>query len=579
MLNRIISVIMSFLISATGVAYSSLNSVIDSVSEMIFGLPLTAQAIKADFLNEITDSDVVELDKDTAYVKNKIAVFIDGEMSFFEKRALFKSCSGTLVGWSAPADIYVIRYPDMTYDETVEKCKCICEKDGVALAMPVLAYKTDKNMTPNDTFGNDSEDLVVWDEKKPGGNNWWLEAICARQAWDYSSYFSKINIGIADAGFQLDHPELAGKISFPNSRLAGRNAPDSHGTHVAGIIGARQNNGVGISGICENSQMICIDWMPDFLQYWNADLAIFFGFSALVKAGAKVINFSLGTSASKTSNSSAIDERLYAPMALSLMMSSLLSKGYDFVAVQSAGNGDFFGNPLDAENNGYFSAVNSGNIFTGFNSVSAQEILDRIIIVGSAEVYNETEFIQSDFSNVGSSIDISAPGKDVYSCSINSDYQDMSGTSMSAPIVTGVASLVWSVNPSFKGSQVKEIVCTSSDKVAQINNDITYIHSVDLQEYPLVNAKLAVEEAIRRTYSVGTVEGKTDNQAVAEVLYGGVSHTVFSDGTYSFVAPEGSGAVQLLDSDNNVVSSFDITVTAGQTTVVTDDVSSEIPAA
>ena len=72
MLNRIISLIMSFLISATGVAYSSLNSVIDSVSEMLFGLPLTAQAIKADFLNEITDSDVVELDEDTAYVKNKI---------------------------------------------------------------------------------------------------------------------------------------------------------------------------------------------------------------------------------------------------------------------------------------------------------------------------------------------------------------------------------------------------------------------------------------------------------------------------------------------------------------------------
>ena len=325
--------------------------------------------------------------------------------------------------------------------------------------------------------------------------------------------------------------------------------------------------------------MICVDWLPDFLQYWNADLAIFFGFSALVKAGAKVINFSLGTSASKTSNSSAIDERLYLPMAISLMMSSLLSKGYDFVAVQSAGNGDFFGNPIDAENNGYFSAINSGNIFTGFNSVPAQEILDRIIIVGSAEVYNETEFIQSDFSNVGSSVDISAPGKNIYSCSINSDYQGMSGTSMSAPVVTGVASLVWSVNPSFKGSQVKEIVCTSSDKVAEINNVITYVHGVDLREYRLVNAKLAVEEPIRRTYSVGTVEGKTDNQAVAEVLYDGVSHTVFSDGTYSFVAPEGSGAVQLLDSDNNVVSSFDITVTAGQTTVVSDDVSAEIPAA
>lgn len=571
---------MSFIIPITGIAYSSLNSVIDSVSEWIFGLPATAQAIKADFLNEIDKSDIVELDEATAYVKNKIAVFIDGDMGFFEKLSLFKSCSGALVGWSAPADIYVLKYPDMTYDETVKKCESICEKEGVALAIPVLACKTDKNMTPNDDFGNESVSLVLWDEKKPNGKNWWLEAICARQAWDYSSYFGKINVGIADSGFQLDHPELAGKISFPNSRLAGRNVPDSHGTHVAGIIGARQNNGEGISGICEKANMICVDWLPDFLQYWNVDLAVFFGFSALVKAGAKVVNFSLGTSSSKTSNSSSVIERLYEPMALSLMMSSLISKGYDFVAVQSAGNGDFYGNPIEANNNGYFCALNSGNIFTGFNSVSAQEILDRIIVVGSAEVYNETEFVQSDFSNVGSAVSISAPGKNVYSTSVNSGYEEMTGTSMSAPVVTGVASLVWSVNPSFSGPQVKEIVCSSSDRVAQINSDITYAHNVELKEYPLVNAKLAVEEAIRRTYpDVGTVEGKTDNPAAEEIAFNGASHTVFSDGTYSFVAPEGSGVAQVLDINKNVLSSFEITVTAGQTTVVTAEIPSEIPAA
>lgn len=569
MLNKLISIFMSFAVSVTGLLYTSMNSVLDSMTEMLFGIPYTVQAVKSDFFDGITDSDVVSIDEDSGFVDDLVAVFIDEDLGFADKLSLFNRCGGSIIGWCAPADLYVLRYSPMTYKQVLAKCKTVEAFEGVALAIPVSAYKTAANATPNDTF--DAEEMLVWDELNPEGSNWWLEAVQARQAWDYSEYFSKIDIGVVDAGYDLEHPELSGRISFPSSRLANRNYPDIHGCHVAGIIGARRNNGVGIAGICDNSELVCVDWTPEFLQFWNTELAIFFGFSEVVKAGAKVINFSLGTSGSKASDSKNFVESVLSPAALSLMMASLISKGYDFVAVQSAGNGDIFGDPLNADFNGHFSALNKDNIFTGFYGVSADEILDRIIIVSSVDNGGNGEYIQSEYSNVGSAVTIAAPGENIYSCSVNGGYTHLSGTSMSTPIVTGVASLVWSVNPSFSGAQVKDIVCSSTEAVAKINAEKEYFYDVDLMEYPMVNAKLAVEEAIRRSdSSVGTVRGKIIGEGAEEIIFNGISHTVFSDGSYSFVGKAGNGVASVLNKAGEELGSFDLSISAGEKTTAED---------
>ncbi len=577
MLNKMISIFMSFAISVTGLIYTSMNNFLDSVTEMIFGIPYTVDAVNSDFFDGITDSDVVAIDESSGFVDDMVAVFIDERLSFTEKISLFNRCGGSLIGWCAPADLYVLRFSSMTYKQVVAKCKTVEAVDGVVLAIPVSTYKTVSDATPNDPF--DTSEALVWDELNPEGSNWWLEAIQARQAWDYSEYFSKIDIGVVDAGYDLEHPELAGRISFPSDRLANRNYPDIHGCHVAGIIGANRNNGVGISGICDNSEFICVDWSPELLQLWHTELAILFGFSEVVKAGAKVVNFSLGTSGSRTSDTESFIESVFGTAALSLMMSSLISKGYDFLAVQSAGNGDFFGDPLNADLNGHFSALDSGNIFTGTYDVSADEILNRIIIVGSADNDGNGEYTQSEYSNVGSAVTISAPGENIYSCSVNGGYTHLSGTSMSAPVVSGVASLVWSVNPSFSAVQVKDIVCTSTEDIVKINTEKDYYYDVDLMDYPMVNAKLAVEEAIRRTdSSVGTVSGRIIGEGAVSIGFDGVLHTLFSDGTYSFVGGEGVGVASVLNSAGEELGSFDLSITAGEKTIAQDYViGTEIP--
>lgn len=570
MLIKFISVLMSMIVSVTSFAMSSLSNFIDTAAQMLFGVPYTSEAVETEFFNDINDEDIIEMDEASGFVKDKIVVFLDEDMKFADKVEFFASCRGILVGWCTPADIYVLKYPSMTYEKVTEECAGLEAKDGVALAMPVYAAKISENETPNDDFGFEFSD-IEWDEVTPAGRNWWLEAINARQAWDYSESFSTVSVGIIDSGFQLDHPELEGKISFPNDKQANRNNAGSHGTHVAGIIAAEKNNGIGISGICDNAELICIDWSPEALQMWNTELAILFGFSAVVKAGAKAVNFSLGISSGIMGSRAPWVNRVLGAKSTTLVMASLLNKGYDFVAVQSAGNGNSFGVPIDSINNGHFSSVKESNIYTGFTGIDKSEILDRIIIVASAKNDGDGTFTQSDYTNVGPYVSIAAPGDEIYSCDMNSDYCYLTGTSMAAPVVTAVASLVWSVNPSFSGKDVKEIVCTSTDKVAEINQSIAYLDGIQTMDYPMVNAKLAVEEAIKRTDStVGTLTGIAEDEGAAAVEFNEKQYTILSDGSFSFVAPEAEGTLNVLDESGNVLRSIETAIIAGETTNINE---------
>lgn len=568
MLIKFVSVLLSMVISFTSFTVSSLSNLIDTAAQMLYGVPYTSYAVETEFFNDIDDTDVVEMDEASGFIKDKIVVFLDDSIKFSDKVEFFAGCKGILVGWCTPADLYVLRYPAMTYEKVMQECERLDSCEGVTLAMPVFAEKTDENGTPNDNFGFEFSD-VVWDETAPSEHNWWLEAIDARQAWDYSESFSKVNIGVVDSGFQLNHPELEGKIRFPNEKQAKRNNKNLHGTHVAGIIAAERDNNEGIAGICSNSQLICVDWSPEGLQLWNTSLAVLFGFSAVVKAGAKAVNFSMGISSGIMGTRAPWANRVLGVKAVTLVMASLLKKGYDFVAVQSAGNGNSFGTPIDSINNGHFSGVNESNIFTGATGVSKSDILDRIIVVAAAKNNGDGTFTQTEFTNVGPNVSIAAPGEGIYSLGANSDYCSLSGTSMAAPMVTAVASLVWSVNPSFSGKEVKEIVCTSTDKIASVNPSVAYPDGIETMDYPMVNAKLAVEEAMKRTdSSVGTIEGIVENAATVE--FGGKMYTVIPDGSFSFVASEGEGVLTAYDADGNIVSTFETAITAGETTNINE---------
>ena len=578
MLVKIISALMSVIVSFTGMSFVSPEAVADSLAELIFGVPYTAEAVERGFIDEIDNSDIESVNEETAFVKDKMMVFISSETSFFEKVKIINKTGGVLVGWCAPLELYIISYLPMTFAQAEAKTNELQTIEGIELASPLFASKLAPQYVPDDPFFNGEEEIQVeqvWDELLPEGRNWWLEAVDARPAWAYEDYMDEIVTGICDSGFDLEHPELEGLISFPNTKSANRNIPDDHGTHVAGIVAAKRDNSQGIAGICGKADLMCVDWSPADLQLWIVDVAILFGFSNLVKAGAKVINFSVGSSNSlfgytNTSLLTRLESAIY-----SRSMASLLSKGYDFVVVQSAGNGNYFGEPINAKENGIFCGISEETAFLGSTGVSIDDILNRIIVVGAVENNFDGTFSQSIFSNIGSLISISAPGTDVYSSTYVYDYEIFSGTSMAAPIVTAVASLVWSVNSDFDGAEVKDIVVTSYDTVAKPNAyAVDYyeggFYEPEFCDYGVVNAKLSVEEALLRTYDdFGLVEGSIIKEAKAEyVKFGDKEFTVYSDGSFSFVAPAGSGSLTAFDANGDEIASAEITVEAGGKTFV-----------
>jgi hypothetical protein len=141
MINKIVSGIMAFFMSMSGMFYTSFNTVLDSATEMIFGLPYSSQSIKDDFFNSISDSDVEAVSEENGYVKDLIAVYIDNDLSFSEKISLFAELGGVLVGWSTPIDLYVLRYDAMTtYRMVTAKCTQLERKNGVVMAMPVETF-------------------------------------------------------------------------------------------------------------------------------------------------------------------------------------------------------------------------------------------------------------------------------------------------------------------------------------------------------------------------------------------------------------------------------------------------------
>jgi len=515
--------------------------------EEIFTDALSLLVQREDFIAEIDDSDVAPLDESTGYVKNTVIIIFNEDADFFSRLNVLKESGGVTIGSIPDLELCVVRTAPTDLNGLTALCDKLNSYSAVAMATVSPARRLEPQYTPDDPFTDYDWYEEHWNESSPYGNNWWLEAIDARGAWGYDSLYEHIDIGIVDGGFDIAHDELDGKIVFPNSKESSRNRPNSHGTHVAGIIAAEGNNGKGISGICQDSTLVCVDWTPSDGQLWIPDLAVLVGFVEVVKAGAKVINFSVGISSSISEKSEKFPSIVnnFDAMLYSYAMGSLLSKGYDFLVVQSAGNGNDGGYAVNASQNGLFCSFKEGRVFLPFAGVTKQDLLDRVIIVGSA-ANNGNRYMQSSSSNVGNTVDICAPGVMVYSCTTENSYVTKSGTSMAAPVVTGVASLVWSVDPSLTAPEVKKIVCENTvDTVAP--SDERYFDDIGYRSYPMVNAKLAVEATISQMGNAYTVtfNGYADEEVVFTAADGDefIFETDISGGL-SCVLPEGEYTVE-----------------------------------
>lgn len=478
---------------------------------------------KDDVFYEPEEESISTLEDSTTYINDAITVFFSDDATLLDKKKVVKALDGEIVGKVDFMNEYEIKIERSDFYEINNLCDELMENDKVEFASCSLAEKITPDYVPNDPWN-----LTDWDDdaldRRSLYSNWWIKATDTDKAWDYDEYFSDINVGIVDTGFDPTHEDLEGKIVFPNEFFEKNNAPSYHGNHVAGIIGATQDNEKGLTGIVRDGKLVCIDWEANKEQgqKWNNSARIMTGFVNAVRAGAKVVNFSLGSSGTIKNG---IDRLQIVKDTQgkfnSYYIAKMLQRGYDFICCQSAGNGvyknDKFAYAVDASNNGTFCPITVDNAVKTVKGVTPQEIVDRIIIVAAAKFTGFNTYEQADFSNGGSQVSICAPGYDIYSTYYKGDGKDynycsyayLNGTSMAAPIVTGIASLVWSVNPSFTGAQVKHFVCDEENTKYEVADSSSELH-LPTGTMRMVNAQLAVEAAIKECENYGTVTGRLE---------------------------------------------------------------------
>jgi subtilisin family serine protease len=239
--------------------------------------------------------------------------------------------------------------------------------------------------------------------------------------------------------------------SNSNERIYGNNditGPDAeHGTHVAGIVGAVRSNDVGIKGVANNVKIMGVRAVPDGDER-DKDVANSIRYA--VDNGAKILNMSFGKSYSW--DKKVVDEAIkYA-----------ILKGVLFV--HAAGNDS---KNIEKEDN-FPSKFYTDS--TGVKMGTAEAWIE----VGATSWTNDEDLIAT-FSNWGAkTVDVFAPGVKINSTMPGSTYKENDGTSMAAPVVSGLAALIWSYYPKFTAVEIKDIIMNTVTKVEQkvkINED------------------------------------------------------------------------------------------------------------
>jgi thermitase len=281
---------------------------------------------------------------------------------------------------------------------------------------------------------------------------WAPPQIEANWAWNLTQGNSSVLVGIVDTGIDYTHPDLVNNYVTLGYDWVHKNSnpldDNGHGTHVAGIIAAQMNNGIGVAGL---AQVKIMAEKALNSTGWGDEVDVANAITDAVNKGAKILSNSWGS----PSDSGLIHDAIQYAYANGVLI------------VAAAGNSN--------TNAPFYPAAYS-----------------EVVSVAATNEYDS----KADFSNWGNWIELSAPGVDIYSTmptyhvTLNdegyaSNYAYMSGTSMACPQVSGVAALVWSKFPNSTRDWVREQMRSTADNLG----------SKVYFGYGRVNARKAVEQA------------------------------------------------------------------------------------
>ncbi|WP_081791946.1 S8 family peptidase [Caldalkalibacillus mannanilyticus] len=271
---------------------------------------------------------------------------------------------------------------------------------------------------------------------------WNLSQIQVKEGWEISSGSEEVIIAVLDTGVDLKHQDIAEKMVEGFNAFDGSSDPTDehgHGTHVAGISSAITNNVKGIAGVSWRNRIMPIKVLDEKGE--GSLFEITSGIRWATDHGAKVINMSLGD----TENS---------PMLYDAIR---YAYEHDVMLIAAAGNDN----------------VSQMMYPAGYEEVLAVSAVNP-------------DKTKAEFSNYGSHIDVAAPGESIPSLFPDNHYVYMSGTSMAAPHVSGMAGLIRSVRPDLSNEEVMNLIRHTAEDLGDEGHDSYF-------GYGLINVAKALE--------------------------------------------------------------------------------------
>ena len=294
-----------------------------------------------------------------------------------------------------------------------------------------------------------------WDIESPTAEgSWGVRVMRLPQAWNLMAGFEKagnsVRVGVIDSGVDAGHEDLVVTEDLTATAVA----PDEHGTHVAGIIAARSDDETGIDGVNPVAKLvtksadsvIAGDSTILLMSTWGTsminDLVVFSG-----SADVGAVNVSLGYPLYPDyTRGDSVWERVIVSQQGRLMKTRLLGLvGAPIVVVAAGNESREFGYRVQPAQ--YASPMANAAIEHGYEGIIVVEALDQALT-------------RRESSNVGGLV--SAPGADILSTVPGNAYKTKSGTSMAAPYVTGLVSLLLLADPGLDAGQIRELLSANA---------------------------------------------------------------------------------------------------------------------